>query len=84
MANKKSIVWFEEVGKSDVGLVGGKGANLGEMVNASLPIPYGFIITAAAYFDFIEKAGIKVTLRQSFGLDIYAACGQLYGKYESN
>jgi len=59
MANKKSIVWFEEVGKSDVGLVGGKGANLGEMVNASLPIPYGFIITAAAYFDFIEKAGIK-------------------------
>ncbi len=59
MPQKKSIVWFEEVGKSDVGLVGGKGANLGEMVSASLPIPYGFIITARAYFDFIEKAGIK-------------------------
>jgi pyruvate,water dikinase len=59
MANKKSIVWFEEVGKNDVGSVGGKGANLGEMVNASLPIPYGFIITAQAYFEFIEKAGIK-------------------------
>lgn len=59
MTNKKLIVWFEEVGKNDVGLVGGKGANLGEMVNASLPIPYGFIITAQAYFDFIEKAGIK-------------------------
>lgn len=59
MANKKLIVWFEEVGKNDVGLVGGKGANLGEMVNASLPVPYGFIITAQAYFDFIEKAGIK-------------------------
>lgn len=59
MPLKKSIVWFEEVGKNDVGLVGGKGANLGEMVNASLPIPYGFIITAQAYFDFIEKAGIK-------------------------
>lgn len=59
MANKKSIVWFEEVGKNDVGSVGGKGANLGEMVNASLPIPYGFIITAQAYFEFVEKAGIK-------------------------
>jgi len=59
MTNKKTIVWFEEVGKNDVGLVGGKGANLGEMVNASLPIPYGFIITARAYFDFVEKAGIK-------------------------
>ncbi len=59
MANKKLIVWFEEVGKNDVGSVGGKGANLGEMVNASLPIPYGFIITAQAYFEFVEKAGIK-------------------------
>ncbi|MEK7109715.1 MAG: PEP/pyruvate-binding domain-containing protein, partial [Patescibacteria group bacterium] len=59
MSKKKAIVWFEEVGKSDVGLVGGKGANLGEMVNASLPIPYGFIITASAYFDFVEKAGIQ-------------------------
>ncbi len=59
MSIKKHIVWFEEVGKHDVGIVGGKGANLGEMVNASLPIPYGFIITAQAYFDFIKEAGIK-------------------------
>lgn len=56
---KKYLVWFEEVGKEDVYLVGGKGANLGEMVNARFPIPYGFIITSYAYFDFIEKAGIK-------------------------
>ncbi|MCL4363669.1 phosphoenolpyruvate synthase [Patescibacteria group bacterium] len=56
---KKSIVWLEEVGKDDVGIVGGKGANLGEMTNAKLPVPYGFIITAYAYFDFIEKAKIK-------------------------
>ena len=59
MSKKKNIVWFEEVGKNDVGLVGGKGANLGEMVNASLPIPYGFIITAQAYFDFVKQAGIQ-------------------------
>lgn len=51
---KKNIVWFEEVGKSDVGLVGGKGANLGEMTTAKLPIPYGFVVTSHAYFNFIK------------------------------
>lgn len=54
----KSIVWFEEVGKDDVGIVGGKGANLGEMTNAHLPIPYGFIVTSHAYFDFIKQANL--------------------------
>jgi len=53
MAVKKNIVWFEEVHKDDVGLVGGKGANLGEMTNAQLPIPYGFVLTSHAYFEFI-------------------------------
>lgn len=33
------------------------------------------------FVETVGKAGISVTLRQSFGLDIYAACGQLYGKY---
>ncbi|MBI4091203.1 hypothetical protein HY419_00460, partial [candidate division WWE3 bacterium] len=37
----------------------------------------------AKFIETIEKAGLNVTLRQSFGIDIYAACGQLYGKYES-
>lgn len=52
--NKKQIVWFEEVDKEDVGLVGGKGANLGEMLQARFPVPYGFIVTASAYFEFIR------------------------------
>lgn len=55
----KFIVWFEEVGKEDVGLVGGKGANLGEMTTAHLPIPYGFIVTAHAYFHFIKGAQLE-------------------------
>ncbi|MGB9883601.1 MAG: phosphoenolpyruvate synthase, partial [Microgenomates group bacterium] len=64
MHHKKLIVWFEEIDKNDVNLVGGKGANLGEMVNAGFPIPYGFIITSHAYFDFIERAGIKSKINQ--------------------
>ncbi|MBI3619823.1 phosphoenolpyruvate synthase [Candidatus Roizmanbacteria bacterium] len=59
MKGRKDIVWFEEVDKNDVGLVGGKGANLGEMTNARLPIPYGFIVTARAYFDFIKSAKLQ-------------------------
>lgn len=59
MTHKKFIVWFNEVSKDDVGLVGGKGANLGEMVNAGFPVPYGFIITAKAFFYFIEKNKLR-------------------------
>ena len=63
MAKKKMIVWFEEVGKEDVGLVGGKGANLGEMTTAQLPIPYGFVVTSHAYFAFIEAAGLQSQIK---------------------
>jgi len=47
------------VGKKDIGLVGGKGANLGEMVNAGIPVPNGFVVTAGAYFDFINSTSLK-------------------------
>jgi pyruvate,water dikinase len=57
-SNPKAVVWFNEVTKKDIPVVGGKGANLGEMTNAGIPVPPGFIVTAAAYFDFIEKAGL--------------------------
>jgi len=60
---QKNIVWFNEVGKNDVGLVGGKGANLGEMTNANIPVPPGFIVTAAAYFDFLKQTKIMDKLR---------------------
>ena len=55
---QKAVVWFNEVTKKDIPLVGGKGANLGEMTNAGIPVPPGFIVTAAAYFDFIEKSDL--------------------------
>jgi pyruvate,water dikinase len=60
---QKSVVWFNEVTKNDVPLVGGKGANLGEMTNAGIPVPPGFIVTAAAYFDFLEKAGLSQKIK---------------------
>ena len=51
---KKLLVWFAEVGRNDIALVGGKGANLGEMTKASLPVPPGFIVTSLAYYEFLR------------------------------
>jgi pyruvate,water dikinase len=61
--DQKAVVWFNEVTKKDIPLVGGKGANLGEMTNAGIPVPPGFIVTAAAYYDFIEKTGLQDKIR---------------------
>jgi len=69
--SKKLLVWFEEVDKHDVGLVGGKGANLGEMVNAKFPIPYGFIVTSQAYFDFIKEAKLEKKIKDLLSIVNY-------------
>lgn len=52
----KSVVWFAEVGKKDIPIVGGKGANLGEMTQINLPVPPGFIVTAEAYYNFLRSS----------------------------
>jgi pyruvate,water dikinase len=59
----EAIVWFDQVTKQDIPLVGGKGANLGEMTNAKIPVPPGFIVTSAAYYDFIEAQGVQSQIR---------------------
>ena len=53
------IAWFKDLSKDSINEAGGKGANLGEMWNAQLPIPGGFVITAPTYKEFIEKTQIK-------------------------
>jgi pyruvate,water dikinase len=52
----KVIAWFEEIGKADIPIAGGKGANLGELTRARVPVPPGFIVTADAYSHFIKEA----------------------------
>ena len=51
--------WFDEVGKEDIALAGGKGANLGELSRAGLPVPPGYVVTTRAYDAFVEVSGIK-------------------------
>lgn len=56
------ILNFKQVDKGDVGLVGGKGANLGELTKAKISVPEGFIVTASAYDFFIESANLKTKI----------------------
>ncbi|MDH5441205.1 MAG: hypothetical protein OEY31_11450, partial [Candidatus Bathyarchaeota archaeon] len=55
---EKLVLWFEELAKGDIPLVGGKNANLGEMTKAGIPVPPGFAISAYAYDRFIEETSI--------------------------
>ncbi|MBP7927944.1 phosphoenolpyruvate synthase, partial [Patescibacteria group bacterium] len=64
------LLWFEQVNKKDIPLVGGKGANLGEMVRAGIPVPNGFCVTATAYYDFLKTTSLKQKiLTELSGLD---------------
>ena len=49
------IAWFKDVTKEDIPLVGGKGANLGEMTRAGIRVPPGFNITIEGYDKFMES-----------------------------
>lgn len=66
----EEIVWFKDVSRKDVDSVGGKGANLGEIYNADIPVPNGFIVTSDAYFKTLNQNGTQDRLRSIlFNLD---------------
>jgi pyruvate,water dikinase len=74
---KKSrfILWFKELSKKDVALVGGKNASLGEMFSRltrkGINIPDGFATTSFAYWYFLKKNKLLPKLKESFkGLNI--------------
>lgn len=54
----KHVEFFEELGKDDVAVAGGKGANLGELTQAGIPVPPGFVVTSKTYDQFIKETGI--------------------------
>ncbi|MGH3105593.1 MAG: PEP/pyruvate-binding domain-containing protein, partial [Rubrobacteraceae bacterium] len=51
--------WLDDIRRDDIALVGGKGANLGELSHAGLPVPPGFVLTTRAYDAFVEAGGLK-------------------------
>src|SRR3989338_5620024 len=64
MNKQKALVLpFNQIDKEDIPLVGGKGANLGEMAGAGFPIPPGFCVTAAAYRKLITENDLEPKIR---------------------
>lgn len=63
MSKYRYIKRFNEVDKNDIPLVGGKGANLGEMTQMGLDVPPGFCVTSSAYNYFIEYTNLNETVK---------------------
>ncbi|HAI22825.1 MAG: Phosphoenolpyruvate synthase [Candidatus Collierbacteria bacterium GW2011_GWA1_42_60] len=65
MPNLPALVLpFSKIHKDDIPLVGGKGANLGEMYNFGIPVPNGFVITAQAYEKVIDHNALQPVIRE--------------------
>jgi len=50
---------FTEIGKNDASIAGGKGASLGEMTQAGIPVPPGFVVLAESFREFVGKNNLK-------------------------
>jgi len=59
MSSLQLVTFFKDIDRDDITLVGGKGANLGEMTKAGFPVPDGFAVTVPSYIKFLEENSLK-------------------------
>jgi pyruvate, water dikinase len=68
--DKNAVRRFEQLSRADVDFAGGKGANLGELTSAGLPVPPGFVVGASAYAAFCDESDLRNRIeRRLIGLD---------------
>ncbi len=53
---------FNQINKNDAKIAGGKGASLGEMAQAKIPVPEGFVILADAFEEFLKETDLNVEI----------------------
>jgi pyruvate, water dikinase len=53
-----------ELSHDDIPYAGGKGANLGELMAAGLPVPDGFVVGAPTYAAFLERTGLREVMAE--------------------
>ncbi|HLD31848.1 MAG TPA: PEP/pyruvate-binding domain-containing protein [Patescibacteria group bacterium] len=58
----KHLAFFKDIDKNSVSLAGGKGASLGEMTKAGIPVPPGFVVLADAFDRFIAETDLKTEI----------------------
>jgi rifampicin phosphotransferase len=59
------VLPLHELGRRDLAVAGGKGANLGELVRAGFPVPPGFVVTTAAYDRFVADNRLGETIARA-------------------
>lgn len=57
---KNFIKIFSKLSKNDVGIAGGKGASLGEMTQAGILVPPGFVVLSGTFDKFLEETDLNV------------------------
>ncbi len=62
-ATEQSVAWFSEVGIKDRPTVGGKGGSLGELTQAGIDVPPGFVVTTHAFELFLAELEAHETIR---------------------
>ncbi|MCF7983215.1 MAG: phosphoenolpyruvate synthase [Thiohalocapsa sp.] len=77
------VRWLSDLGMTDVPIVGGKNASLGEMIQhltkVGVQVPGGFATTADAYRDFLAESGLDARIAaelESLDVDDIAALGE--------
>src|SRR3954469_3817338 len=55
---------FTDLSRGDVDYAGGKGANLGELTGAGVPVPPGFVVGAPAYGAFCDEGGLRERIEE--------------------
>lgn len=59
------VMGLEDVGRGDLEVAGGKGANLGEMIRARMPVPGGFVVTTDAYAQAADAVGLAARIEDA-------------------
>ena len=68
---KQYLRWLKDCNRSDFALVGGKNANLGEMIKAGFPVPLGFAVTVESYKETLTGGSLVKEIQDAlFGLDV--------------
>lgn len=60
----KFVKFFSGLTKKDVDIAGGKGASLGEMTNAKIPVPPGFVILSNAFEYYLKENGLHLKIQK--------------------
>ena len=65
-AHAGRVIWLGDTRADEIATVGGKGANLGELIAAGVPVPEGFVVPAGTYLDALDAAGVRDEVRAEF------------------